>query len=219
LASRHVEDLEVVAKGLRAQGGDVTALAFDQGDAAAAPRLLAQVLDAAGRVDVLVNNAVARPMKSWTDPIEAWAESMKINATGVFAMTRCFGEQMAQQQGGSIINIGSMQGMVGPDFTLYEGLGWSTPPDYFFHKGGMIQLTRFAASRLGLSGVRCNVVCPGGLFSGQDALFVERYAKRTLLGRMANETDLKGVIVFLASDASAYVTGAVVAVDGGYTAK
>jgi NAD(P)-dependent dehydrogenase (short-subunit alcohol dehydrogenase family) len=219
IASRSIESLENVAKSLRDRGLDVVAVAFDQGDVEAGPRLLAEVLNTASRIDVVVNNAVARPMKNWSDPVEAWSESMRVNSTGLFALTRYFGEQMAAQGGGSIVNIGSMQGMVGPDFTLYEGLSWSTPPDYFFHKGGMIQLTRFAAAKLGPSGVRCNVVCPGGFFSGQDELFVRRYATRTMLGRMANETDMKGIVIFLASDASAYITGAVIPVDGGYTAK
>jgi NAD(P)-dependent dehydrogenase (short-subunit alcohol dehydrogenase family) len=181
--------------------------------------LLEHVLQTAGHVDILVNNAVARPMKDWADPIAAWEESMRINATGVFVMTRCFGDHMAANGGGSIVNVGSMQGMVGPDFSLYQEVGWSVPPDYFFHKGGMIQLTRFAASKLGPRGVRCNVICPGGFFNGQDSRFVKRYEERTMLGRMANESDLKGAIVFLASDASAYITGAVLPIDGGYTAK
>jgi NAD(P)-dependent dehydrogenase (short-subunit alcohol dehydrogenase family) len=219
MASRSIETLEQLAATLRDAGYDVHAVAFDQGDPEASQRLLDHVLQTAGRVDVLVNNAVSRPMKDWADPIDAWAESMRINATGLFAITRCFGEQMAKQGGGSIVNVGSMQGMVGPDFTLYEGLGWGAPPDYFFHKGGMIQLTRFTASKLGPHGVRCNVVSPGGFFNNQDQRFVERYEKRTFLGRMANETDLKGAIVFLASDASAYITGANIPVDGGYTAK
>jgi len=108
--------------------------------------------------------------------------------------------------------------VVGPDFSLYEGLGWDIPPDYFFHKGGMIQLTRYAASKLGPQGVRVNCISPGGFFNDQDSVFLERYSARTVLGRMANEEDLQGVIVFLASDASAYITAANIPVDGGYTA-
>jgi NAD(P)-dependent dehydrogenase (short-subunit alcohol dehydrogenase family) len=109
--------------------------------------------------------------------------------------------------------------MVAPDFTLYQDLNWGAPPDYFFHKGGMIQLTRYAAAKLGPAGVRVNAISPGGFYDGQDERFVRRYEARTFLGRMANHTDLKGAIIFLASDASAYVTGTNLPIDGGYTAK
>ena len=91
-------------------------------------------------------------------------------------------------------------------------------PDYWFHKGGMLNLTRYVASKLGPRGVRVNTISPGGLYNNQDERFLNRYNDRTFLSRMANDTDLKGAIVFLASDASAYVTGANFIVDGGYTA-
>ncbi len=219
MASRNLEKLEAQARQFRAAGLDVQALRFDQGDETEAQRLLDAVLAAADHVEILINNAVARPMKDWSDTVAAWAESMRINATGLFAMTSVFGNHMAENAGGSIVNIGSIQGLVGPDFTLYEGLNWGTPPDYFFHKGGMLQLTRYTASKLGPRGVRCNMVSPGGFFNDQDPRFVARYNQRTFLGRMAGNADLKGAIVFLASDASAYVTGANLMVDGGYTAK
>ncbi len=134
-------------------------------------------------------------------------------------MIRKFGDHMAELGGGSIISIGSIHGMIAPDFSLYEGLDWGAPPDYFFHKGGLIQLTRYAASKLGPKGVRVNIISPGGFFNNQDEIFVKRYNARTFLGRMANEQDIKGAIVFLASDASQYVTDASVVVDGGSTAK
>jgi len=194
-------------------------LPLDQSREESVQALLDEVVKRAGGVNVLVNNAVLRPMKDWADPAAAFAESMAVNATGVFTMSRSFGDFMAAHGGGSIVNVGSIQGMVGADFSLYEGLGWGVPPDYFFHKGGMINLTRFVAAKLGPRGVRCNCVSPGGFFNNQDAGFVERYNARTFLGRMANESDLKGAIVFLASDASAYVTGVNIPIDGGYTAK
>src|SRR5690606_29772965 len=108
------------------------------------------------------------------------------NATGIFMMTRAFGEAMGSDVGsggedsggGSIIQIGSIQGHVGPDMTLYEGLGWGSPPDYFFHKGGMLNFTRYAAARLGPRGVRVNTISPGGFFADQDPRFVERYVQR-----------------------------------------
>ena len=177
------------------------------------------MIDAAGGVDILVNNAVLRAMNDWSGPAAEFAKSMEVNATGVFTMIRTFGQHMAERRRGSIINIASIHGVIGPDYTLYEGLDWGVAPDYFFHKGGLLQLTRFAASKLGLSGVRVNALLPGGFFNNQDPQFVARYNARTFLGRMANETDLKGAIVFLASDASLYITGAAISIDGGYTAK
>jgi NAD(P)-dependent dehydrogenase (short-subunit alcohol dehydrogenase family) len=219
MASRNQEKLQAQAATFRQAGLDVTALELDQGCEESIRRLLDQVIEVAGGVDILVNNSVLRPMADWSAPGADFAKSMQVNATGVFLMTRTFGEHMAERGGGSIINVGSIQGMVGPDFTLYEGLGWGTPPDYFFHKAGMLNLTRFAASKLGPRGVRVNTISPGGFFSGQDPRFVERYNKRTFLGRMAQESDLKGIIVFLASDASAYITGANIPVDAGYTSK
>lgn len=219
VASRNVQALEDQAQTLRATGLNVTAMELDQSNEASVTALRDRVLAEQGQVDVLVNNAVMRPMKSWDDGHDAFAQSMAVNATGMYLMIRAFGDHMAERGAGSIINIGSIQGMVGPDFSLYEGLGLDAPPDYYFHKGGLVQLTRYAASRLSPKGVRVNCLSPGGFFNDQGQEFVERYNKRTFLGRMANEEDLKGAIVFLASDASAYVTGANLAIDGGYTAK
>lgn len=201
----------------RKAGLDVTALQYDQAEEESILALLDKAVELGGHVDILVNSAVVRPMKDWSDPAENFARSMQINGVGLFIITRAFGDHMASRGSGSIINIGSIQGLIGPDLSLYEGLPWTSPPDYYFHKGGMIQLTRFAASTLGRNGVRVNVICPGGMFSSQEEVFVKRYNARTFLGRMGNETDLKGIIVFLASDASAYVTGTVIPVDAGYT--
>jgi NAD(P)-dependent dehydrogenase (short-subunit alcohol dehydrogenase family) len=219
MASRNLETLQAQAEVFRQAGLNVTVLQYDQASEPSVLQLLGQVIDAAGTVDILVNNSVSRPMSDWSSPAADFAKSMEVNATGLFLMIRAFGEHMAECGRGSIINIGSIQGCVGPDYTLYEGLGWGIDPDYFFHKGGLLQLTRFAASKLGPHGVRVNAINPGGYFTGQDPRFVERYNARTFLGRMANDSDLKGAVVFLASDASQYVTGADLAVDGGYTAK
>jgi NAD(P)-dependent dehydrogenase (short-subunit alcohol dehydrogenase family) len=219
MASRNMQALEEQARLFRDRGLDVTALPLDQAEEASVTALLETIKERAGGVDVLVNNAVLRPMRNWSDPIELFTKSMQVNATGVFMMTRTFGDHMAERGQGSIINVGSIQGMVGPDLTLYEGLQWGAVPDYFFHKGGMLQLTRLAAAKLGPGGVRVNTLSAGGFFAGQEQVFVDRYSARTFLGRMANENDLKGVVVFLASDASAYVTGTNIVVDGGYTAK
>lgn len=219
IASRNLSSLQQHAARWVKDDLDLTALQLDQSVQESVEKTLEAIVGRGGGVDVLVNNAVLRPMKDWASPAADFAASMVVNATGVFMMTRTFGEHMAQRGHGSIINVCSIQGMVGPDFTLYEQLDWSTPPDYFFHKGGLLQLTRFAAAKLGPSGVRVNAISPGGFFTDQDPRFVERYNARTFLGRMANDTDLSGVIIFLASDASAYITGTNIPVDGGYTAK
>ncbi len=221
MASRDLAKLQGQAEAFARQELDVTALALNQSDIGSVQSLLAEVMRRCPGVDVLVNNAVLRPMKDWdgAQVYDQFAQSMAVNATGLFMMTREFGNHMAQRGGGSIINIGSIQGSAGPDFRLYEGLDWGAPPDYFFHKGGMLQLTRYVAAKLGPSGVRVNTISPGGFYSGQDDSFVQRYNASTFLGRMANEADLQGAVVFLASDASAYITGTNLIVDGGYSAK
>jgi NAD(P)-dependent dehydrogenase (short-subunit alcohol dehydrogenase family) len=108
-----------------------------------------------------------------------------------------------------------MQGMFGPDFSLYEGTEMDSPPDYHFHKGGMIALTKYLARKLGPKNIRVNCVSPGGLYTGQNEKFVEKYNKKVPLGRMADNDDIKGVIVFLASQASSYITGENILMDGG----
>ena len=219
LASRDLARQRDLAQALAREGLNADAFRLDQGSEESILQLHDDVINRYERVHILVNNAVARPMKDWTGAASEFAASMAINATGLFLMTRAWGAHMAEHGGGSIINVGSIQGMVGPDFTLYEDLSWSAPPDYFFHKGGLLQLTRYAASKLGARGVLVNAVSPGGFLAGQDTAFVQRYAARTFLGRMASDDDLGGAIVFLASDASSYITGANLVVDGGYTAK
>lgn len=219
MASRDVEKLERQAQTFRDEGLNVTACRLDQSDEDQVLALRDHLLKEADGVDVLVNNAVLRPMSGWNDDQQNLRRSMDVNLVGTFLMTRAFGNDMAGRGKGSIINIGSIMGMIGPDFSLYEGLGMGSVPDYFMHKGGMMQLTRYAAAELGPRGVRVNQISPGGLLNDQLPQFIERYNARTFLGRMANHTDLMGAIVFLASDASVYVTGANLPVDGGYTAK
>lgn len=218
--SRNLESNEKYAQELRAQGLKVNAGVLDQGDEESIKNFLQQLEKEGKSVDILVNNAVLRTMKSVMDDAARFEESMHVNATGLFMISRAFGEHMAKNGGGSMINIGSYMGTLGPDDTLYKGTEMTGfIPDYFFHKGGMDNFTRFLASYYGPRNVRCNVLNLGGFYSGQDERFVARYNERTFLKRMANETDVMGAIVFLASDASAYLTGASIPVDGGYSAK
>src|SRR6185436_13271338 len=155
IASRNLSKLQQVAAEEKQRGYAVACEAFDQGDEKSILDLRDRILKQLGRVDGLVNNSVIRPMKNADDSVAAWAESLRVNATGIFLMTRTFGHEMCKRKQGSIVNIGSIQGMVGPSLYLYEGTDLGTPPpDYFFHKGGMINLTRYFAGVLGASGVR-----------------------------------------------------------------
>ncbi len=220
IASRGVEKLRAVAEELTARGHRVHAEGFDQGDEASVIDLKSRIGERFGVVHGLVNNSVLRPMKGANGAVAQWEDSMRVNATGLMLMHRVFGAAMAEAGRGSIVNIGSIQGMVGPSYELYEGTTMGDiPPDYFFHKGGMLNLTRFYASLYGPSAVRVNCVSPGGFFNHQDETFVKRYCDHTMLQRMADDDDLGGSVIFLLSEASRYITGANLAVDGGYTAK
>jgi NAD(P)-dependent dehydrogenase (short-subunit alcohol dehydrogenase family) len=220
VASRNAEKLKAVAEEETAKGRKVFAEGYDQGDEASIQSLKARLEERFGVLHGLVNNSVLRPMKGANGSTAQFEESMRVNATGLMLMHRIFGSAMAGAGRGSIVNIGSIQGMIGPSFELYTGTNMGDmPPDYFFHKGGMLNLTRFYASLYGPKNVRVNCVSPGGFFNNQPELFVQRYAEHTMLNRMADDHDLGGSIVFLLSEASRYITGANLPVDGGYTAK
>jgi len=217
LASRDTVALEKVAAELGREGSQVAVEAFDQGEESAAPDLCQRVKNRFGRIDGLVNNAAARPMKSFHDDVSAWKDSMQVNATGVFLMCREFCTAMAGQ-GGSVVNIGSIYGVTGPTIDFYKGTDMISPPDYYFHKAGMLNLTRYFAAYFGPAKVRVNYIAAGGALQDQPEEFRGRYEAATFLQRMAEPAELGGPVVFLLSEAASYVTGACLAVDGGFTA-
>lgn len=220
IASRNLSNCQKIADQENQLGHQVYAESYDQSSESSILGLRDRILERFGRIDGLVNNSVGREMKHGKGDLEGWKASMEVNATGIFLMHHHFGTTMQQQGSGSIVNIGSIQGMVGPSLNLYEGTGMpSGNPDYFFHKSGMLNLTRYYAANYGPSSVRVNCISPGGFENNQPAVFQERYNAQTFLGRMGNHTDLGGAVVFLLSDASLYITGINLPVDGGYTAK
>ncbi|MGH8020474.1 MAG: SDR family oxidoreductase [Opitutaceae bacterium] len=181
-----------------------------------------RILETRLRIDGLVFNTVARPMNAFQDPLATWKSSMEVNATGLFATLRIFGDAMVENRAGSIVSIASIQGMVGTNSWLYEGTTITSPPDYFFHKGGLLNLTRYLAAHYGPHNIRVNAVSPGGICNPQRPQapeFLERYSAMTMLGRMAEAHEIGSAVVYLLSDASRYVTGINLPVDGGYTAK
>ncbi len=220
IASRNLGTLQTVADAETNLGHRVFAESFDQGDEASILSLRARITERFGVLHGLVNNSVLRPMKGADGTVTQWDESMRVNATGVMLMHRVFGSAMADAGRGSIVNIGSIQGLIGPSYELYAGTPMGdVPPDYFFHKGGMANLTRFYAALYGPQSVRVNCLAPGGFYNNQPELFVRRYAEHTMLNRMANDEDLGGAVIFLLSNASRYITGVNLPVDGGYSAK
>jgi NAD(P)-dependent dehydrogenase (short-subunit alcohol dehydrogenase family) len=230
-------------KALNAAGGqvvpvDVTeadggVLGADITDPASLIRLRDTILSRYGRIDVLVNNAAindkfespeaaAELSRFEAYPLALWKRSLDVNVTGTFLASQILGTEMAKRRSGSIINVASTYGLVGPDQKLYRR------PDgtQTFHKsaaypttkGAVIAFTRFLAAYWGEAGVRVNALSPGGVENGQEPWFIEAYGARTPLGRMATKEDYNGAIVFLACDASRYMTGANLVVDGGFTA-
>ena len=222
IASRNKEKNAELSKEFPDLRGCVTAEEVDLLSEESILSLRDRIYKKEGKVDILINNAVLRCTNGYTDSAEAFTKSMIANATGLFIISRAFGDRMAEKKYGSIINIGSYMGILGPDYSLYEGTHMNAngaPGDYFFHKGGMTNYTKFLAGHYGKHNIRCNCLELGGLFNNQPEEFVRRYSDKTMLGRMANDTDLMGAVIYLSSDASAYVTGAIIPIDGGYSAK
>lgn len=219
IASRNLDQCKEVASALSDEGLKVSAASLDLGSSRSIETLCEEIVSEFGKLDVLFNNAVAR---AGGDPStvteDDWVSAMEVNSTGFFMSCKIFGAQMIKQRSGAIVNISSIYGVVGPNFNIYEGTDMTSPANYAFAKGGMINFTRYAASYYGRFGIRVNCISPGGFQTDQPETFIANYSKQTPLRRMATDDDIKGAAVFLASDASAYITGHNLMVDGGWTA-
>jgi NAD(P)-dependent dehydrogenase (short-subunit alcohol dehydrogenase family) len=190
------------------------------------------LLQEVGRIDILVNSAALDPKfdadqaaqhthNFETFPIDAWNRALEVNLTGPFLACQAVAGHMVGQRRGSIINICSTYGLVGPDQRIYEQPGRPPrykPVYYSVTKAGILGLTRYLATYFAGTNIRVNALSPGGVYTNQDEQFVRNYAARTVLGRMASKDEMNGALLFLASDASSYMTGANLVVDGGWTA-
>jgi NAD(P)-dependent dehydrogenase (short-subunit alcohol dehydrogenase family) len=203
---------------------EALALAVDLADESALRRVPEMVISRFGRLDILVNCAAmvnTSNLKGWIAPFrqqgsEAWRLALEVNLTAPFILTQTLAEALEESGHGSVINVGSIYGMVGPDMRLYENTSLGNAAAYGASKGGLLQLTRWLATVMAPK-VRVNAITPGGVWRNQPEPFVNRYTERTPMKRMGNEEDFKGAAAYLASDLSAYVTGQNLIVDGGWT--
>ncbi len=173
------------------------------------------------RIDIWVNSAYPRT-KDWGSKFEdisllSWRKNIDMHLNGYFLCSQKIAEYMKRQKSGSVINLASVYGFVAPDFSLYKGTSMTMPAAYSVIKAGIINFSKYLARYYGRYRVRVNCVSPGGVYDKQPRVFINRYIKKTALGRMANSKDVAGAVAYLASDASGYVTGHNLVVDGGFS--
>lgn len=227
VVDQHVQPCRQRTQWLNARWGPGAAQAVpcDVSDERAARRAIRHTAESLGGLDILVHAAAyvnTSSMDGWAVPFEcqtvkAWDRALRVNLTAALVMAQEARKLLAASRHGSVIFIGSIYGVAGPDFRLYYGTRMANPAGYGASKGGLMQLTRYLAT-LFAPAVRVNAISPGGVARGQPRAFQQRYAARTPLKRMAVEEDVAGAVAYLASDLSSYVTGQNLMVDGGWTA-
>lgn len=218
---------------LREQGLRAVAVAVDVTDPVSVKAMVKTALEAFDSVDVLVNSAALDPkfdpanldsqganaFESYS--LESWRQSLDVNLTGTFLATQAAVQPMLAQGKGVIVNICSIYGLNGPDQRIYpeeNGQKRFKPVDYSVTKAGLLGFTRYLAAYYAGRNIRVNALTPGGIFNGHDTEFVENYTARAILGRMADLDEVNAAMLFLCSDASSYMTGSNLIIDGGWTA-
>jgi len=179
-------------------------------------------IEKSGKIDILVNCAYPRT-KDWGAKFEninfeSWKLNVDNHLGGYFLMCKEIAMIMKEQGGGSIINVASIYGVVAPDFSVYDGTEMTMPAAYAPIKAGIIAMTKYIATYYGSYNIRSNAISPGGIYDNQETSFVEKYSRKTPLGRMGKPDEIVGGVIYLASDASSFVTGQNILVDGGWTA-
>ncbi|NBY45513.1 MAG: SDR family oxidoreductase [Acidimicrobiia bacterium] len=221
---------ETARKISKEQNQKVLAFACDITSPDSVVTMVEDVVDRLGRIDILLNNAASKgsnldqffaEFENYS--LQTWREVMAVNVDGLFLVAQSVGNQMKAQGGGSIIQISSIYGVVAPDQRIYEGSEYNgrainTPAIYSVSKAAVIGLTSYLSTYWADSKIRVNTLTPGGIASGQNSEFNKKYSNRVPLGRMGEATELVGALIYLASDASSYVTGQNIIVDGGLSA-
>ena len=178
------------------------------------------------KIDVLINNAAVDypPLKSKKNnfkleafPNNLWDKDISVSLKGSYLCTKVFGSYMSKFKKGSIINVSSDLGIIAPDQRIYKNSGFVKPVSYSVVKHGIIGLTKYTSSYWGKKNIRCNAIAPGGIYNNQDSSFVKKITQLIPLGRMAKKNEYNGLILFLCSDLSSYITGSIIVADGGRT--
>jgi 2-deoxy-D-gluconate 3-dehydrogenase len=228
---------EELAHALTGENLSAVAVQTDVTDPGSVQGMVAAAVKAFGRLDILVNSAALDPkfdpqqvenelaqpgsgaFESY--PLPAWEQALAVNLTGAFLCCQAAVRPMLELGGGVIVNLSSIYGLAGPDQRIYQTPGQPSrykPVYYSVTKAGILGLTRYLATYYAGRNIRANALTPGGVYNGHEDAFVQAYSSRAVLGRMAQKDELNGALLFLASDASAYMTGANLVVDGGWTA-
>ena len=232
IADLNVAAAQACAKELKNEGLAVFPVGVDVTDPESVQSMVQTTLSVYPRLDILVNSAALDPKfddsqpskhsgKFEDYPLAAWKQALDVNLTGMFLCCQAAVRQMLVQKNGSIINICSTYGLVGPDQRIYQLPGKAMqykPAFYSVTKAGVLGLTRYLAAYFAGQNIRVNALTPGGVYNNHEEAFVQNYSARTVLGRMANRDEMNGALLFLASEASSYMTGANLIVDGGWTA-
>ena len=227
-----------LARALIEEGHQAIAVETDVTNPASAEHMVAVAMQSFSHLDILVNSAALDPKfdpphaahhgpnspgsGAFEDyPLEAWNQAMAVNLTGAFLCCQAAVRPMLDQGGGVIVNLSSIYGLAGPDQRIYQRPG--QPPQYkpvyySVTKAGILGLTQYLSTYYAGKNIRVNALSPGGVFNGHDEAFVQAYSARAVIGRMAEKDEMNGALLFLVSDASQYMTGANLVVDGGWTA-
>lgn len=226
LADFNVEKCQEAVESLTSEGVSAIAKFCDVTKKDSWEKLRDEVVNEFGQIDILINNAGFTNQSKSANfdasfenfPLEDWNAIMNVNLTGTFLGCQVIGNEMLKKGKGSIVNIASLYGVVSPNHNIYPGTGISQPVAYSVSKHGVVSLTKYVATLWASKGVRVNALTPGGIFNGHQGLFLERFENLNPIGRMSRKDELRGGIVFLASDASSHVVGHNLIIDGGWTA-